>query len=46
LVRRARLRARFLAPVFARPGAWRVLDGAIGVTMLVIAIGLVGHGLP
>ena len=38
--------ARFLAPVFARPGAWRVLDGAIGVTMLVIAIGLVGHGLP
>ncbi|WP_198659247.1 LysE/ArgO family amino acid transporter [Nocardiopsis sp. FIRDI 009] len=26
--------ARFLRPVFARPGAWRVLDGAIAVVML------------
>lgn len=29
--------ARFLAPVFARPGAWRVLDGAIAVLMAVLA---------
>ncbi|MDJ1007789.1 MAG: LysE/ArgO family amino acid transporter [Paracoccaceae bacterium] len=32
--------ARLLAPVFARPGAWRVLDGVVGVTMLVLAAGL------
>lgn len=30
--------ARLLRPVFARPGAWRVLDGAIAVVM--IALGL------
>jgi L-lysine exporter family protein LysE/ArgO len=29
--------ARFLAPVFARPGAWRILDGAIAVLMTVLA---------
>ncbi len=29
--------ARLLRPVFARPGAWRVLDGAIAVVMLLIA---------
>lgn len=29
--------ARWLAPVFARPGAWRVLDAAIGVVMLALA---------
>jgi L-lysine exporter family protein LysE/ArgO len=29
--------ARFLAPVFARPGAWRILDGAIAVLMAVLA---------
>ena len=28
--------ARLLRPVFARPGAWRVLDGAIAVLMLVL----------
>ena len=33
--------ARLLAPVFARPLAWRVLDGVIGVTMLGLAAGLV-----
>lgn len=32
----ARLGSRF----FARPGAWRVLDGLIGVTMLLIAASL------
>ena len=32
---------RLLAPVFARPGAWRVLDTLIGVTMWSIAAGLV-----
>lgn len=29
--------ARILAPVFARPRAWQVLDGVIGVTMFAIA---------
>lgn len=30
--------ARFARPVFSRPGAWRVLDSAIAVTMMVIAV--------
>jgi L-lysine exporter family protein LysE/ArgO len=29
--------ARLLAPVFARPRAWQVLDALIGGTMLVLA---------
>ena len=29
--------ARLLAPVFARPRAWQVLDGLIGVTMLLLS---------
>lgn len=33
--------ARAAAPVFARPGAWRVLDAGIAVLMLVLAIMLV-----
>lgn len=33
--------ARLLAPVFARPLAWRILDGLIAVVMLTIAITLV-----
>ena len=33
--------ARLLAPVFARPVAWRVLDAAIGGVMWWIAMGLV-----
>jgi L-lysine exporter family protein LysE/ArgO len=37
--------ARLLAPLFARPAAWRVLDGLVGTTMLVIAGGLARHGL-
>lgn len=33
--------ARWLAPVFATPTAWRVLDGVIALTMAVLAVGLV-----
>ncbi|PZR52237.1 amino acid transporter [Xylanimonas oleitrophica] len=33
--------ARLLRPLFARPRAWRVLDGAIAVVMTAIAVGLV-----
>lgn len=29
--------ARLLAPVFAKPGAWRILDALIGCTMLLLA---------
>ena len=29
--------SRWLAPLFASPGAWRVLDGATAATMLVLA---------
>ena len=32
--------ARLLAPVFARPAAWRVLDGLIGLVMSALALGL------
>ncbi|MFN8720166.1 MAG: LysE/ArgO family amino acid transporter [Rhodospirillales bacterium] len=32
--------ARLLAPLFARRAAWRVLDGAVGATMLALAGGL------
>ncbi|HZU63703.1 MAG TPA: LysE family transporter [Novosphingobium sp.] len=32
--------ARLLAPVFARPAAWRVLDGLVGATMLALAASL------
>ncbi|MGO4593191.1 LysE/ArgO family amino acid transporter [Leifsonia sp. 2TAF2] len=33
--------ARFAAPVFAKPIAWRILDGGIAVLMLVLAVLLV-----
>ncbi|HEV7184686.1 MAG TPA: LysE family transporter, partial [Leifsonia sp.] len=33
--------ARYLAPVFARPIAWRILDAGIAVLMVVLAILLV-----
>ncbi|WP_431245281.1 LysE/ArgO family amino acid transporter [Leifsonia xyli] len=33
--------ARFAAPVFAKPIAWRILDGAIAVLMAVLAVLLV-----
>ncbi len=35
--------ARWLAPFFARPRAWQVLDGLIGITMWVLATLLVRH---
>jgi L-lysine exporter family protein LysE/ArgO len=37
--------ARLLAPVFARPPAWRVLDALVGVTMLFLALTLVRQQL-
>lgn len=33
--------ARFLAPLFARPAAWRVLDFIIGVVMSLLALSLI-----
>ena len=36
--------ARLLRPVFARPGAWRVLDAGIALVMSVLAVALLrGH---
>jgi L-lysine exporter family protein LysE/ArgO len=37
--------ARWLAPWFAKPRAWQVLDGLIGLTMWVLAFLLVRHAL-
>jgi L-lysine exporter family protein LysE/ArgO len=37
--------ARWLAPWFARPRAWQVLDALIGLTMWVLALLLVRHAL-
>lgn len=37
--------ARLLRPVFARPAAWRVLDGAIAVVMTALAVSLVLRGV-
>ena len=37
--------ARWLTPWFARPRAWQMLDGLIGLTMWVLAILLVQHAL-
>ena len=36
--------ARLLAPLFARPGAWRVLDGGIGLVMWGLAAKLILSG--
>ncbi len=36
--------ARLLRPVFARPGAWRVLDLLIAATMLAMGVGLALRG--
>ncbi len=33
--------ARFLRPLFVRPGAWRVLDFGIGCVMWLLALGLI-----
>lgn len=35
--------ARWVAPWFARPRAWRMLDVFIGLTMMVLAVLLVGR---
>jgi L-lysine exporter family protein LysE/ArgO len=35
--------ARWLAPLFARPRAWQVLDGLIAVTMFALSAGLLRH---
>ena len=37
--------SRRLAPLFARPRAWQVLDGLIGLTMFVLSAMLVGHAV-
>jgi L-lysine exporter family protein LysE/ArgO len=37
--------ARLLAPLFARPRAWQVLDTLVGVTMLTLAVLLVRQGV-
>jgi len=37
--------ARLLAPLFARPFAWRVLDTLVGLTMLTLAVVLVRQGV-
>ena len=37
--------ARWLAPWFARPRAWQVLDGLIGATMFVLSALLIRHAL-
>jgi L-lysine exporter family protein LysE/ArgO len=36
--------ARLLAPLFARPKAWRILDALVGATMWLIALGLIFNG--
>lgn len=36
--------ARGLSPVFARPGAWRMLDLCVGLVMWTIALGLILNG--
>ena len=38
--------ARWLAPLFAQPRAWQVLDGLIGATMWLLALLLVRHAFP
>ena len=37
--------ARLLRPVFARPAAWRVLDGGIAVVMCALAVSLAVRGV-
>jgi len=37
--------ARSLGPLFARPASWRVLDGLVGATMLVLAAALAGRAI-
>ena len=35
--------ARLLRGLFARPGAWRVLDSGIAVVMGTLGVGLLAH---
>jgi L-lysine exporter family protein LysE/ArgO len=37
--------ARLLAPIFARPRAWQVLDTVVGLTMLALAVLLIRQGV-
>jgi L-lysine exporter family protein LysE/ArgO len=37
--------ARLLAPIFARPRAWQVLDSVVGLTMLFLAALLIRQGV-
>jgi L-lysine exporter family protein LysE/ArgO len=37
--------ARLLAPLFAKPLAWRVLDSLIGVVMSALALSLLASGV-
>ena len=37
--------ARWLAPWFARPKAWQILDGLIGLTMALLAVLLLKHAM-
>ena len=37
--------ARWMAPWFAKPKAWQVLDGLIGLTMLTLSALMLRHGL-
>ena len=37
--------ASVLRPIFARPGAWRALDGAVAATMVALATGLLWRAL-
>jgi L-lysine exporter family protein LysE/ArgO len=36
--------ARYLAPMLEKPGAWRVLDSVVALTMVVVAAGLIFGG--
>jgi L-lysine exporter family protein LysE/ArgO len=37
--------ARLLAPIFAKPRAWQVLDTLVGLTMLFLAVVLIRQGI-
>jgi L-lysine exporter family protein LysE/ArgO len=37
--------ARLLAPIFAKPRAWQVLDTLVGLTMLLLAVVLIRQGI-
>jgi L-lysine exporter family protein LysE/ArgO len=39
------LGARLLAPLFRKPGTWRVLDGTIAVILSILALTLAVRGV-